>query len=151
MSREPVVADKLDAVETLCDYLRSQYRPYGIADLVQNLHNAINKAATIKALDELAARGDVLKKTFGKSAYYVYKEKPLLDIDGLDPAFESCASTCAALDLLDERVIEAESETRNLEKRTLCASHGPSASPQLTKPRHQVFESNPADQRSFDS
>lgn len=64
-----------EAEKLVKEYLKSQYRPYSATDLVQNLHNRVNKANMVKCLEVLVASGDVVSKTYGKQVYYVYKEE----------------------------------------------------------------------------
>lgn len=64
-----------EAEDLVKEYLKNQYRPYSATDLVQNLHNRVNKANMAKCLEVLVASGDVVSKTYGKQVYYVYKEE----------------------------------------------------------------------------
>lgn len=56
------------------EYLKREYRPYAVTDLVLNLHNQISKPNMIKVLDELVAGEDIISKTYGKSTYYCYRK-----------------------------------------------------------------------------
>lgn len=54
--------------------MEKEYRPYGVTDLVLNLHNRINKATMIKVLDELVDEGVLIVKRYGKLSFYCFKE-----------------------------------------------------------------------------
>lgn len=61
----------------LLDYLKKTNRPYGLTDLITNLHNSVSKAVATKALTQLEASGAITSKTYGKSIIYVIAQKPL--------------------------------------------------------------------------
>ncbi|KAG0690999.1 60S ribosomal protein L8B [Pichia californica] len=69
--------EKLDAEQAkivIAEYLKKEYRPYGISDLVLNLHNRINKALMTKLLDEMVEESTIIVKRYGKLAFYCYSE-----------------------------------------------------------------------------
>lgn len=66
-----------EAEDLVKNYLKEQYRPYSVSDLILNLHNRINKATMTKCLDSLVSAGEIVSKTYGKMVYYVYKEKEI--------------------------------------------------------------------------
>lgn len=52
--------------EAVLKYLQSTNRPYSVNDIFQNLHNAYSKNVIQKSLDELAEKGSVKEKVYGK-------------------------------------------------------------------------------------
>ncbi|GME75195.1 unnamed protein product [Ambrosiozyma monospora] len=67
------ISDK-DAKPLILDYLKSQYRPYGVTDIVANLHNKVSKVAVTRILEALHKKGELICKTYGRSSFYCYKE-----------------------------------------------------------------------------
>ncbi|GMG25545.1 unnamed protein product [Ambrosiozyma monospora] len=63
-----------DAKPLILDYLKSQYRPYGVTDIVANLHNKVSKVAVTRILEALHKEGELICKTYGRSSFYCYKE-----------------------------------------------------------------------------
>lgn len=59
----------------VAQYLKKEYRPYGVTDLVLNLHNIINKTLMIKALDEMVEEKVLIVKKYGKLSFYCYSEQ----------------------------------------------------------------------------
>lgn len=68
-----------EAEDLVKNYLKEQYRPYSVSDLILNLHNKINKVTMIKCLESLVSQNEIISKTYGKMVFYVYKEE---EIDG---------------------------------------------------------------------
>lgn len=68
-----------EAEDLVKNYLREQYRPYSVSDLILNLHNKVNKATMNKSLESLVSKNEIISKTYGKMVYYVYIEE---EIDG---------------------------------------------------------------------
>lgn len=66
-----------EAEDLVKSYLKEQYRPYSVSDLILNLHNKINKATMTKCLDSLVSTNEIVSKTYGKMVYYVYKEEEI--------------------------------------------------------------------------
>lgn len=54
--------------------MKKEYRPYGVTDLVLNLHNKINKNLMIKLLDEMVDENLMIVKRYGKLNFYCYAE-----------------------------------------------------------------------------
>ena len=52
--------------EAVLKYLQSTNRPYSANDIFQNLHNAYSKNSIQKSLDELAEKGSLREKVYGK-------------------------------------------------------------------------------------
>lgn len=59
----------------VAEYMRKEYRPYAISDLVLNLHNKINKVSMAKILDELVDENTVITKRYGKLSFYCCSER----------------------------------------------------------------------------
>lgn len=59
----------------IAQYLKKEYRPYGVTDLVLNLHNMINKSLMVKALDEMVDDKILIVKKYGKLSFYCYSEQ----------------------------------------------------------------------------
>ncbi|CUM64744.1 uncharacterized protein PRCAT00002355001 [Priceomyces carsonii] len=68
-----------EAEEAVRLYLKENYRPYSILDLILNMHKKINKAAMLDILECLEKKGDIMSKTYGKLVYYVCKEEEIQD------------------------------------------------------------------------
>lgn len=66
-----------EAEDLIEEYLVSQYKPFAINDIVQNLHNKVAKTAAVKALESLASAGRITTKSFGKIVIYACNEKEL--------------------------------------------------------------------------
>lgn len=56
------------------EYLKKEYRPYAVTDLVLNLHNQISRSNMDKVLGQLMMEEQIMSKTYGKSTYYCYRE-----------------------------------------------------------------------------
>ncbi|ODV87239.1 hypothetical protein CANARDRAFT_26657 [[Candida] arabinofermentans NRRL YB-2248] len=56
------------------DYLKEKYRPFGVQDLILNLHSQIGKTQMIKILEELVSEKEIVSKSFGKTTFYCYRE-----------------------------------------------------------------------------
>lgn len=63
-----------EAEAVVKQYMKEQYRPYSVSDLVLNLHGRVNKSTMLKVLESLVSQQELLAKTYGKTTYYVYKE-----------------------------------------------------------------------------
>lgn len=68
-----------EAEDLVKNYLREQYRPYSVSDLILNLHNKVNKVTMTKCLESLVSNKEIISKTYGKMVFYVYREE---EIDG---------------------------------------------------------------------
>lgn len=68
-----------EAEDLVKNYLKEQYRPYSVSDLILNLHNKVNKVTMTKCLESLVSSKEIISKTYGKMVFYVYKEE---EIDG---------------------------------------------------------------------
>ena len=66
-----------EAEAVVSDYLKEQYRPYSVSDLVLNLHNRVSKPLMIKCLDSLVKKQVIISKSYNKMVYYVYNEKTI--------------------------------------------------------------------------
>lgn len=55
--------------------MEKEYRPYGITDLVLNLHNRIGKPLMTKILDELVEEDKIIVKRYGKLSFYCNCER----------------------------------------------------------------------------
>ena len=64
--------------EKVKEYLRTQNRPYSIINVFDNLHGKVKKSDLQKALDNLAASGEIICKEFGKSQVYFYNQSNLV-------------------------------------------------------------------------
>lgn len=76
-SGKPVQARGSEAEDLIEEYLVSQYKPFAINDIVQNLHNRVARAAAVKALESLAGAGRITTKSFGKIVIYSCNEQEL--------------------------------------------------------------------------
>lgn len=88
-----VQAKGSEAEDLIEEYLVSQYKPFAINDIVQNLHNKVGKTAAVKALENLAAAGRITTKSFGKIVIYACPEQDLV----LPPGVEAAQYTPEAL------------------------------------------------------
>jgi hypothetical protein len=107
------------AMATLLDYLRKTNRPYGLTDLITNLHNVVSKPMAAKALTQLEATGAITSKTYGKSVIYVVAQKPVknekeeIDNDNINESTEMGETEKEALVLeLEARVLELSNELK---------------------------------------
>ncbi|CCC66739.1 hypothetical protein NCAS_0A01810 [Naumovozyma castellii] len=66
------------------EYLVSQNKPFAVNDIIQNLHNKVGKAMTMKALENLTKDARITTKTFGKVVIYACNEKQFEFPDDLD-------------------------------------------------------------------
>lgn len=105
---KPVQARGSEAEDLIEEYLVSQYKPFAINDIVQNLHNRVAKAAAIKALENLAAAGRITTKSFGKIVIYSCNEQELALPDGVP------ATNCTPETLTQWRNELAEAEKDRL-------------------------------------
>lgn len=72
---KPTESLKGNAADQLIkEYMKKQYRPYAVSDLVLNLKKEVSKVNAVKALNSLVEAGDLISKSSGKLSYYVYKE-----------------------------------------------------------------------------
>lgn len=63
-------------------YLKTQYKPFAINDIVQNLHNKVSKPTALKALETLVSEDKIVSKTFGKVVIYSCKDMDLAVKEG---------------------------------------------------------------------
>lgn len=102
---------------TLLDYLKRTNRPYGLTDLITNLHNSVSKAVATKALTQLEASGAITSKTYGKSIIYVITQKPVNlekenDVPGEIKKENSDESNQKLLEQLEAQVLELSSKLK---------------------------------------
>lgn len=64
--------------EKVKEYLRAQNRPYSIINIFDNLHGKVKKSDLQRALDSLAASGEIICKEFGKSQVYFCNQSNLV-------------------------------------------------------------------------
>lgn len=107
-----------DAETLVLEYLRSQYRPYAITDLILNLHNKVSKPLMVKTLNCLVQQQHIVCKNIGKLAYYVYKEKDMTEISGFEPELAGYKYRRESLEAIETKLMAIESETRGLESGT---------------------------------
>lgn len=100
-------------MEILLDYLRKQNRPYGVTDLITNLHNSLSKPVTTKALAQLEAEGKVTCKTYSKSQIYVIKQ----DMSQPDEDGVGVREDEEQVKLLQSQVLEYSNQVRLLKER----------------------------------
>ncbi|AAS53845.2 AFR474Wp [Eremothecium gossypii ATCC 10895] len=89
-----------EAEDLIERYLIEQYRPFGVNDIVQNLHNRVTKTNATKALETLVSQDRIICKLFGKAAIYCCKEQQLqlppnvteeeITIEALEQLREEC-------------------------------------------------------------
>ena len=53
----------------------SQYKPFSVNDIIQNLHNKVTKTTATKALENLVNEKRIVSKTFGKIVIYSCNEQ----------------------------------------------------------------------------
>ena len=71
-------AASLDGEEQLIlNYLKKQNRPYSAIDVFNNLHGEVGKTSCVRILTNLAERGLIHQKTYGKQSVYVVKQTEL--------------------------------------------------------------------------
>ena len=73
VKKDDQIKDLETASGILLGYLKEQFRPYSINDIILNLHNKISKSVALKALALLATNNKLLMKTYGKMNFYVYR------------------------------------------------------------------------------
>ena len=73
-SSSPAGSDKSELV---MKYMREQNRPFGVALLMSNLHDAVGKKELQAILDQEAEKGTLVKKMFGSSPFYWLSQKDL--------------------------------------------------------------------------
>lgn len=71
-------------MEVVREYLKQQYRPYSLNDLMLNLKTKLGKQKMVALLAELTTKGDIISKSIGKLVYYVYKERMLDELKRVD-------------------------------------------------------------------
>lgn len=106
---KPVQAKGTEAEVLIEEYLISQYKPFAINDIVQNLHNKVAKTVAIKALENLSTSGRVTTKLFGKVVIYACNEQKLSLPEGIDPS----QYTMETLSQLRTEQIEIEKDREN--------------------------------------
>lgn len=110
-----VTSEDTDNEKLVLNYLKSQYRPYAINDLILNLHNKVSKPIMIKNLNNLVLQQQVISKNIGKSAYFVHKERDLTELEGVTQEITSYKHRCTLIETLEAKVMAIESDVRNLE------------------------------------
>lgn len=58
----------------IAEYMKKEYRPYGVTDLILNLHNRVNKNMMTKLLDGMVDEKTLIVKKYGKLSFYCYSE-----------------------------------------------------------------------------
>lgn len=106
---KPVQAKGTEAEVLIEEYLISQYKPFAINDIVQNLHNKVAKTVAIKALESLSNSGKITTKSFGKVVIYACNEQKLSLPEGIDPS----QYTIETLSQLRTELIEIERDREN--------------------------------------
>lgn len=106
---KPVQAKGTEAEDLIEEYLISQYKPFAINDIVQNLHNKVAKTVAIKALENLSTSGRVTTKFFGKVVIYACNEQKLSLPEEIDPS----QYTMETLSQLRAELIEIEKDREN--------------------------------------
>lgn len=103
-----------EAEKLVKDYLKEQYRPYSVSDLVLNLHNKINKPTMAKCLESLVSKNEIISKTYGKMAYYVYKEELKEDLP-LEVNIETIDKLKEELEILNKSIKTLQTGTYHRE------------------------------------
>ncbi|CAI4463768.1 AMP_1a_G0020510.mRNA.1.CDS.1 [Saccharomyces cerevisiae] len=75
-----------EAEQLIEDYLVSQYKPFSVNDIVQNLHNKVTKTTATKALENLVNEKRIVSKTFGKIIIYSCNEQDTVLPSNIDPS-----------------------------------------------------------------
>ncbi|XP_067936141.1 homologous-pairing protein 2 homolog [Watersipora subatra] len=55
-------------------YLEQQNRPYSAVDIFNNLHKEYGKTLVVKTLEQLAEKGSIKEKNYGKQKVYVFNQ-----------------------------------------------------------------------------
>ncbi|SCU98250.1 LADA_0H11628g1_1 [Lachancea dasiensis] len=97
-----------EAEDIIEEYLREQYRPFAVNDIVQNLHNKLTKTQAVKALESLVKQERITCKLFGKIAIYVCNEQELRPESPGDHAAED--TSLEALIQLREELVQIEKD-----------------------------------------
>ncbi|KAG0226398.1 PSMC3 interacting protein [Actinomortierella wolfii] len=63
--------------KTILEYLTKQNRPYGLNEILANLHNTIGKSEAQRALANLEENGKVITKLYGKQSIYCVNQANL--------------------------------------------------------------------------
>ncbi|KAF8461095.1 Tat binding protein 1-interacting [Kalaharituber pfeilii] len=110
------------ASELILEYLRKQNRPYSIIEIVANLHDAVSKTNTTKALKDLTERELIKEKVSGKQAIYHIIQ---------DPDDASTSEELKEMDLKVERIKDdisaLKSEKKELEAELNALRSAPTA------------------------
>jgi hypothetical protein len=77
------------ASERISEYCRNANRPYSVINITDNLRKEISKPNVQKIVDDLANKGKLSRKEFGKTKVYWYNQEQFV---GLDCSAESLAS-----------------------------------------------------------
>lgn len=113
-----------EAEDLIEEYLVSQYRPFAINDIIQNLHNKVSKTVAQKALENLTVQERILTKTFGKVVIYACKEQELFSAEKVD--VDNCTLQtltelrCKLVELDKDKNIALETWTRTIKEPPNC-------------------------------
>ncbi|GMM35047.1 Hop2 protein [Saccharomycopsis crataegensis] len=135
VKKDDQIKDLETASGILLGYLKEQFRPYSINDIILNLHNKISKSVALKALALLATNNKLLMKTYGKMNFYVYrygkddqqqaidesgKEITIQVVTDLENSFEEVKNRLKELNsALKQATIEPNNENLLVERRSL--------------------------------
>ncbi|KAI5965860.1 uncharacterized protein KGF55_001223 [Candida pseudojiufengensis] len=92
--------------EYIMNYMKSQYRPYSLNDIMLNLHGKFKKSKLTQILGNLVDSKQLILKTIGKTNYYCYKEIQLSTNDGDDKGNNN--------DQLSNDIVELTNKLSNL-------------------------------------
>jgi len=84
------------------DYVKSQNRPYSVADIFTNMRKAIGKTNLIRIMDQLELDGKVVSKTPSKTKIYLISQDEFVPIE--DGAIDNLNSSIVEkTELLDQK------------------------------------------------
>jgi len=95
-------ASDQEAEDVVLEYLQKQNRPYNAIMLYENLHGAVGKTQAVKILQELADKGIITSKEFGKQKLFWRKQEELSEFDA------------GTLKKLDEQIAELDQRASEL-------------------------------------
>lgn len=92
MKKDTKQVETMSEKDAIRNYLKQQYRPYCLGDLMLNLKTKLGKQKMVVLLNELADNGDIICKSIGKLVYYVYKQRLVDELEPVDTKELDCLS-----------------------------------------------------------
>ncbi|XP_066302482.1 homologous-pairing protein 2 homolog [Branchiostoma lanceolatum] len=89
------------AASAVLEYLKKQNRPYSATDVFSNLHKEYGKTAVTRVLEELAQKGKIKEKVYGKQKVYCADQSVFPEVKDTD------------MKAMDQQVVELTDKVRN--------------------------------------